>query len=47
MNELTIWWGWYAMLVGIPVMVLALSVTDWIRRPAYQSHHRRRCVGVE
>jgi hypothetical protein len=42
MNELTIWWGWYVMLVSVPAMVLALSVVDWIQRSAYQQHHRRR-----
>jgi hypothetical protein len=42
MKELSIWLSWYLMLLGVPILVLALFVEDWFKTRLVESKAFRR-----
>lgn len=36
MKAITLWIGWYGLLLGIPVILRSLASTEWIAGPVRQ-----------
>ncbi len=36
MKDITLWIGWYGLLLGIPLIILSLAFTEWIIGVAQQ-----------